>query len=74
MAKKLGQTGKVVMRFTLSADGSVVSSEVIEKAPYESLNKAATELVQSINGLKPFPKEVHRASWVMTVPIEYQLN
>ncbi|KHD87617.1 MAG: siderophore-mediated iron transport protein [Bdellovibrio sp. ArHS] len=74
MAKKMGQTGIVTMRFTLAADGSLLASEVIEKSPYESLNQAAHELVRSINGVKPFPQEIQKTSWSFTVPIEYVLN
>ena len=74
MAKKMGHAGTVTMRFTLNADGTVAESEVVGKAPYETLNQAAITLVQSINGLKPFPSDIHRDSWSITVPIEYKLN
>ncbi|WP_413568447.1 energy transducer TonB [Bdellovibrio sp. HCB117] len=74
MAKKMGQTGTVTMRFTLAADGSLVTSEVVEKSPYESLNQAAHDLVKSISGMKPFPQEIQKANWSFTVPIEYVLN
>lgn len=74
MAKKMGQTGKVTVRFTLAQDGSLQDSEIIERTPYDSLNKAAQELVQGLDKLKPFPQEIQRTSWVITVPIEYSLN
>ncbi|WP_295900950.1 energy transducer TonB [uncultured Bdellovibrio sp.] len=74
MAKKMGHTGKVTMRFTLAADGSLQESEVVEKTPYDSLNKAAHELVKGIDKMKPFPQEIQKTSWVITVPIEYSLN
>ncbi|MEN0057745.1 MAG: TonB family protein [Bdellovibrio sp.] len=74
LARKMGQSGKVTMRFTLAADGSVMESEVVERAPYDSLNKAAQDLVQGIHGLKPFPQEITRTTWSITVPIEYMLN
>lgn len=74
MARRMGHTGKVMMRFTLSADGTLSASEVVEKAPYDSLNNAAVELVKGIDGIKPFPKEITRNAWVITVPIEYSLN
>lgn len=74
MAKKMGQSGKVTMRFTLSADGSLTAAEVVEKSQYESLNQAAIDLVKGIDGMKPFPKEIDRSSWSITVPIEYHLN
>ncbi len=74
MAKKMGHTGKVTMRFTLTADGSLTESEIVEKAPHETLNQAALDLVRGISGMKPFPREIQRTSWSITVPIEYVLN
>ncbi|UXR66033.1 TonB family protein [Bdellovibrio bacteriovorus] len=74
LAKKMGQTGKVTMRFTLAQDGSLLASEVLEKAPYDTLNQAAHDLVKGIHGMKPFPHEIQKTSWVITVPIEYVLN
>lgn len=74
LAKKMGQTGKVTMRFTLAQDGSLLTSEVLEKAPYDTLNQAAHDLVKGIHGMKPFPQEIQKTSWVITVPIEYVLN
>lgn len=74
LAKKMGQTGKVTMRFTLAQDGSLLASEIVEKAAYETLNQAALDLVKGIHGMKPFPHEIQRTSWSITVPIEYVLN
>lgn len=74
MARKMGHTGTVTVRFTLSSDGSLVASEVVEKTPYESLNRAALETVKAIHGMKPFPREIQRASWQIEAPIEYSLN
>ena len=74
MARKMGHVGTVTMRFTLKADGTIVGSEIVNKAPYETLNQAAVSLVQSINGMKPFPQEIRKDSWSITVPIEYTLN
>ena len=74
MARKMGQTGTVTMRFTVKPDGSISESEVIEKSVYASLNQAALDLVKSIHGLKPFPPEIQRTSWTMTIPINYDLK
>lgn len=74
MARKMGQTGKVTIRLTFS-EGEFQGSEIVEKAPYETLNKAAQELVDSLAGFKAFPQELkNRTSWVITIPIEYSLN
>lgn len=74
MAKKMGQTGKVTVRFTLAQDGSLQATEIVQGTPFEILNKAAQDLVEGIDGMKPFPPEIQRTSWVFTVPIEYSLN
>lgn len=74
LARKMGQTGKVTLRFTLAQDGSLLTSEIVEKTPYDSLNQAAHDLVKGIHGMKPFPEEIQRTSWSITVPIEYVLN
>ena len=74
MARKMGHTGTVTMRFTLKPDGTLAGSEVVGKAPYESLNQAAVTLVEGINGMKPFPQEIRKDSWSITVPIEYTLK
>lgn len=74
MAQKMGHTGRVLMRFTLAQDGSVIESEVLEKASYETLNKAADALVRSISKEKPFPHEIRKTTWSITVPIDYAIN
>ncbi|GEM_PF-1487983 len=74
MARKMGHAGKVTMSLTLAQDGSLIESEVLAASPFETLNRAAQELVKGIHGLKPFPQEIQRTSWQITVPIEYSLN
>lgn len=74
MARKMGHAGKVTMSLTLAQDGSLIESEVVAASPFDTLNRAAQELVKGIHGLKPFPQEIQRTSWQITVPIEYSLN
>lgn len=74
MARKMGQQGRVLVSFTLAQDGSVVKTEVVEKAAFESLNEAAQDLVKSIHGAKPFPEEIHKTTWNITLPIDYSIN
>lgn len=74
MAKKMGHTGTVVMSFTLMPDGKLVGSEMVQSSEFASLNQAAQDLIKGIDGLKPFPSEIKRTSWTMTIPIRYELR
>lgn len=72
-ARRLGKQGRVLVRFTLSRDGSVVKAEILESSSHDILNEAARELVRAVSGFRPFPQEITRASWDFLVPIEYRL-
>jgi protein TonB len=74
LARKMGQTGRVLVSFTLAQDGSLVKSEVVERAAFDSLNEAAHDLVKSISGVKPFPEEIHKTTWNIVLPIDYSIN
>lgn len=73
MAKRLRQEGRVVVRFRLRPDGSVISAEVVEGSPYETLNRAAQELVRNLDGARPFPQVVHKTAWDFVIPIDYKM-
>lgn len=73
LAKRLRQQGKVLVKFTLQRDGRVVAAELISTSEYETLNKAARELITQISGLKPFPDEVKKQQWVFVLPVEYRM-
>lgn len=73
LAKRLRQQGKVLVRFTLKRDGTVSAAEVIGNSEFETLNKAAKELISQISGLKPFPEEVKKNQWVFVLPVEYRI-
>ena len=74
MAKKLGHKGTVYVRFVMAADGSIVETQIVKRAPHDILNKAAQDLVKSLHGLKPFPSEIKKASLTFEVPVQYILN
>jgi periplasmic protein TonB len=73
VARKLRQEGRVLVRFKLKKDGTVVSAEIVERARHDVLNQAAHSLIEKINGLKPFPDEIKKTAWDFIVPIEYRL-
>lgn len=74
MAKRLNQTGKVTVRFTVTKDGSVQNPALVAGSPFPTLNQAAEALVQSMKKFQPIPDELKALSWDFTVPIEYKLE
>jgi protein TonB len=72
MSRKLGQTGKVVVAFTLLGDGSFTNLHLHESCPFERLNLAALDAVKSVGRFKPIPKELGEKFMDIQVPIEYQ--
>lgn len=73
MAQRLRQEGSVKVRFELASNGRVLSASLIEKSPYEILNRAAKSLIEEIREFKPFPETIHSVSQVFTVSIDYAM-
>ena len=65
LAKKMGQTGLVKIKFEIDRQGRVLSTEIAEASEFESLNKSAKSLIDQVQSFKPFPQFI--------VPIEYKL-
>ena len=72
-AKKLNQTGKVYLNFTIAKNGAIENITIIEKSKYRRLNDAAVEIMNKIKQFEPIPDELHKNSWNITVPILYQI-
>lgn len=72
-ALRLRQQGRVKVRFRIDRTGQVLEAEILEKAPFETLNRAARRLIEDVRRFKPFPESVNEATWIFTVPIEYTM-
>lgn len=73
LARRLGQTGTVVLKFILGKNGALLNSEVTNASPYPVLNEAAKTLLASAK-FQPIPEELQSPSWEFTIPIEYRLD
>ncbi|MGB7401421.1 MAG: energy transducer TonB [Arcobacter sp.] len=72
-AKRLNQTGKVYLNFTISKNGDIVNIKIMEKSKYKRLNNAAIEIINKIKHFEPIPQELNKSSWNITVPVLYQI-
>lgn len=71
MSKRLGQTGIVVVAFTLLEDGNIVNVRIDKPSPFERLNLAGLEAVKKIERFKPIPKELGAKTMDIKVPVKF---
>lgn len=72
MSRRLGQTGIVVVGFTLLEDGHIIDVKIVKPSPFERLNDSAVEAVKKVERFKPLPKETE-GKMVITVPIKFSI-
>lgn len=69
MARKRGLEGKVVVSFTVCADGEAQDITITESSGFEILDRSAVEAVRKAS---PFPKPPVKAALI--IPVVYKLN
>jgi TonB family protein len=72
-AKRLHQTGTVIVEFKVSPQGELKDVNVSQASSSEVLNRAALDLVKRASSFKPFPKELQLSELQLKLPIEYVL-
>ena len=73
-AKRLNQTGKVYVTFTVTKDGGIKNCRIHKSSSFESLDEASLEIFAKIASFDSIPKELNKNDWEITVPIVYQMN
>jgi len=74
LARKLRQTGKVVITIRIAEDGSIVDSEVSEKSAFPILNSATETILRSVRKFDPIPAELGEKMKIVQLPINYHLE
>lgn len=74
MARRLGLEGRVVVAFTVEADGRLAGVRVVESSDSELLDEAALEAVRKAAPFPPFPDGVERQQWDFTLPLSFLLD
>lgn len=73
MAKRLRESGRVVISLTLLPDGSIGDIAVISPSSFERLDRAALETVKAVKRYEPFPEGLSGDVIRVEIPIEYAL-
>lgn len=71
MSRRLGQTGTVVVAFTLLEDGNIIDVRIDRPSRYERLNVSALDAVKKVERFKPIPKEIGEARMDIKVPVKF---
>lgn len=71
ISKRLGQTGTVVVAFTLLEDGHIIDVKIDRPSRYERLNDSALEAVKKVERFRPIPKEVGENKMAIKVPVKF---
>lgn len=71
MSKRLGQTGTVVVAFTLLKDGHIIDVRIDKPSRYERLNDSALDAVKKVERFKPIPNEIGETRMDIKVPVKF---
>ena len=74
VAKRLNQTGKVIVSFDILKDGKITNIKIIHKSKFEKLDEASIELLRNIGFFEAIPNELNKTVWNIQIPINYQIN
>jgi protein TonB len=72
MSKRLGQTGTVVVAFTLLEDGNITDVKIDQPSRYENLNVSALDAVKKVERFRPIPKEFGEQKMEIKVPVNFK--
>jgi protein TonB len=75
-AKRRRWEGVVTLSFTLLPSGKILGLSIQESSSRQILDDAATSILQSKmrNQFQPFPAEITRKEWEITIPVSYHLR
>ncbi len=71
LSRRLGQTGTVIVAFTLLEDGNIINIRIDKPSRYERLNDSAMDAVKKVERFKPIPKELGAAEMDVKVPVKF---
>ncbi len=71
ISKRMGQTGTVIVAFTLLEDGTIMNVKIQEPSSFERLNEAGLEAVRKIKRFRPIPKELGMTAMDFRIPVKF---
>lgn len=73
-AERAEVEGTVTIAFTALPNGTLTNARVSQSSGNEWLDKAALHAVNSTSGALPFPASIRKASWALTLKVNFRLD
>lgn len=73
-ARRRGLSGKVVLQFTIHADGRVSDPQIIESSGHVVFRNSSLRTLKRVPSMPPFPAELKEKQIQVTVPLVYTLK
>jgi protein TonB len=70
-APKASASGRVVLSFTVSRSGSLISARIAKSGGHPALDQATLAMARAAAPFPPMPAGMNRASMSFTVPVQY---
>ncbi len=73
-ARRMGQTGTVIVAFTLLEDGSIINIRIDNSSGNSRLDSAGLDAVKKVGKFKAIPSELDASTLDMSVPIQFKTH
>lgn len=74
MAKRLRETGRVIVAFEILKDGHIQRVHLARPSHFSHLNEAALRLISGIEKYRPLPSSISEEKLSLKIPVEYVLK
>lgn len=73
-SRRKGEEGLVLLGFTVQQDGQFSDIRILQTSGFKRLDKAASSILNKINGFARLPEGLKLAELKLEVPVEYRLK
>ncbi|NQZ00910.1 MAG: energy transducer TonB [Bdellovibrionales bacterium] len=73
LAKRLRQSGRVILKFEIGKSGKIENVYVDEPSPFKALNDSAKKLLTNLKGEYPLPSAIKAERIEVKLPVSYRL-
>ncbi len=76
IARRRSQEGSVILKFTINAEGKLLSHEITQASEHAVLNSAVVKMIKKASPMPPVPEALRRdqVKFSYTIPIHFKLN